>query len=55
MLFIHIEHISSIFIFVLSEEGRICSKVYNGINLGCLAVQYSGSPENPNRGNQEEP
>ena len=31
---------------ILSEERRICSKVSNGINLGCLTVQYSGIPEN---------
>ena len=47
MSFIHMEHISSIFLLsVLSEERRIWSKVSNGINLGCLTVQYSGSPEN---------
>ena len=46
MSFIHIKHISLIFLLsVLSEERRIWSKVYNGINLGCLTVQYSGSPE----------
>lgn len=44
MLFIHIEHISSIFIFRSLRGRGEFAQSYNGINLGCLAVRLKWQP-----------